>query len=135
MLTNEQKKKLIQAAREAALFAYAPYSRFRVGAALLCADGTIVHGTNVENRSYGLTSCAERNACFTAVGAAQRDFLAIAICSPDRAEPLPPCGACRQVLSELAAPDLLVIMAGETAIIEKPMTELLPLDALHELKR
>jgi len=86
--------------------AYAPYSKFRVGAALLAADGTVVHGCNVENASLGLSICAERNAVWKAVSSGLRDFVAVAV----TAEPNhsgSPCGACRQVLYEFA-PDLEV---------------------------
>ena len=90
---------LIAAARAARDAAYAPYSKFRVGAALLCRDGTIVTGCNVENASYGLSMCAERTAIFAAVASGRSAFEAIAIAGP--AEALtPPCGACRQVLAE-----------------------------------
>jgi cytidine deaminase len=128
------KKKLIQSAQEAAYNSYSPYSHFRVGAALLCFDNTIITGTNVENRSYGLTMCAERTSVFSALSAGRRDFAAIAIYSPDSDAPLPPCGACRQVLSEFVGKDFPVIMAGKTEVIETTMGELLPHDSLHELK-
>lgn len=121
-------------ALEAAKGAYAPYSRFRVGAALLLEDGTVVTGANVENRSYGLTSCAERSAVFTAVSSGRRRFSAIAVATPDASAPVPPCGACRQVLSEFASADMLVTWgarAGDT--ITRSLGELYPFDSLHEL--
>lgn len=96
--------KAVEARREA----YAPYSGFAVGAAILTEDGRIFTGCNVENASYGLTICAERVALFTAVAAGARRFRALAVACGK--EPCSPCGACRQVLYEFA-PDLLVIMA------------------------
>ena len=90
---------LIQSATAARLAAYAPYSNFQVGAALLAKDGRLFTGCNVENLSYGLTICAERNAIFAAVAAGAREFIAIAIVADTR-EPVSPCGACRQVMAE-----------------------------------
>lgn len=105
-------KQLVTAAREAREFAHAPYSAFQVGAALLAEDGAIFTGCNVENSSYSLTSCAERNAVFAAVGEGRREFIAIAIVADGDA--VPPCGACRQVLSEFA-PDIPVILIDKHA--------------------
>jgi cytidine deaminase len=127
-------QKLIKAASDASVKSYSPYSHFRVGAAILCVDGTIVTGTNVENRSYGLTICAERSAVCNAINNGSQRFKAIAIYSPDSVLPLPPCGACRQVLSEFAASGFTVIMAGKDRFIEKTIEELLPFDSLHDLK-
>ena len=90
---------LITAATAARLAAYAPYSNFQVGAALLAKNGHVFTGCNVENLSYGLTICAERNALFAAVAAGVREFEAIAIVADTR-EPVSPCGACRQVMAE-----------------------------------
>jgi len=126
---------LRQAARAAAARAYAPYSRFRVGAALLCGDGSVISGANVENRSYGLTSCAERSAIFAAVSSGRREFLALAVFTPDSEQAVPPCGACRQVISEFAGPELPVLCEGSAARDEKTLGELYPFDSLHELKR
>ena len=110
---------------EARKLAYAPYSHFRVGAALLAKDGRIFTGCNVENASYGLTVCAERVALFKAVSEGAREFLAIAVACGEG--PCAPCGACRQVLYEFA-PDLLVIMAdGEgKSWCRAKLSELLP---------
>ncbi len=102
--------KLIAAARRARKNAYAPYSRFTVGAALLTAKGDIITGCNVENSSYSLTVCAERIALFKAVSERVTKFRAIAIAS-DHDQPVPPCGACRQVISELAG-DVDVLLCG-----------------------
>lgn len=117
----------------AAKNSYSPYSHFRVGAAVLCEDGSIYGGTNVENRSFGLTNCAERSAVFTAVSAGNRRFLAVAVYAPDADYPIPPCGACRQVLSEFGGEDLLVLMSNGTRRMEKQLGELLPYDSLHEM--
>ncbi len=90
---------LFEAARDASTRAYAPYSRFHVGAAVLADDGRVFTAANVENASYGLTSCAERNAIFAAVSAGVRRIVAVAIHTPTGA-PVSPCGACRQVIFE-----------------------------------
>ena len=129
------KDQLIDAARCAAENAYAPYSRFRVGAALLSATGDVFTGVNVENRSYGLTICAERNAVFSAVAAGHRDFRAIAIVGLDADYPLPPCGACRQVISEFLSIGGQVFFAGAgTEPVETTVGDLLPYDSLSELR-
>lgn len=103
---------LLDRAREAKERAYAPYSRFRVGAALLSADGRVFTGCNIENAAFSPTCCAERVAIFKAVSEGVRSFTAIAIAA-DKA-PCTPCGVCRQVLAEFGDPDLRVILEGET---------------------
>jgi cytidine deaminase len=120
---------LLLAARRAAEAAYAPYSGFRVGAALLCEDGSVVIGCNVENASYGLSICAERAAVFAAVAGGARRFRTLALCCPDRTavQLVVPCGACRQVLAEFAGPELAVIAEGGerttlAALLPSPFT-------------
>ncbi|MEO7039669.1 MAG: cytidine deaminase [Candidatus Elarobacter sp.] len=116
---------LLAAALAARDGAYAPYSKFAVGAALLDHDGTVWTGANVENASYGLSICAERNAIFGAVTAGgTRRFVAVAVAGPDGTTTLP-CGACRQVLWEFA-PELQVIYADERGVASMPLAELLP---------
>jgi len=116
---------LVAAAREAMARAYSPYSRVRVGAALLDSSGGVHQGCNVENASYGLTICAERTAVVRAVAEGWKDHVAIAIVT-DRPRALTPCGACRQVLSEFA-PELLVICEGEDGTRRRwSLAELLP---------
>ena len=116
---------LIAAAQKAKANAYAPYSKFKVGAALLAKNGKVYLGCNVENASYGLTCCAERNAVFQAVSDGQRKFQAIAIVS-DSLEPAAPCGACRQVLNEFS-PEMEVSMAGAKGQVKtRKLKELLP---------
>jgi cytidine deaminase len=129
-------RELISLARKAAKNAYAPYSKFRVGAALLCADGTVITGVNVENRSFGLTNCAERSALYAAVSAGKKTFAALAVGCIDADYPVSPCGACRQALSEFAGKDFPVYFAGKTTEITKTtLGQLFPCDALHELKK
>jgi cytidine deaminase len=136
MLSTKTIEELLEAARKAAENAYAPYSNFRVGAALLCADGKLITGANVENRSFGLTNCAERSCVFDAIGCGKREFAAIAVCCIDADYPVPPCGACRQVLSEFAGKDFPVYYAGKTGkIVTTTLGELYPWDSLHELKK
>ena len=119
---------LIEAARAARERAYAPYSRFHVGAALRTRDGSIFSGCNIENASYGLCNCAERTALFTAIAAGYKtgDFTQLAVIA-DTPRPCAPCGACRQVILELGGRDLTVIQAnlgGEVA--QTTAGELLP---------
>jgi cytidine deaminase len=100
----------------------------------MCDDGTVVTGANVENRSFGLTNCAERTAAFGAVASGHRRFTAIAIATPAAEYPVGPCGACRQVLSEFTAPEAAVVFGctWETRV-ETTVGELYPYDSLHEL--
>jgi len=121
---------LIHRAKEAKKFAHAPYSKFSVGAALLTKNGRIYTGSNIESSSYSLTICAERVAIFKAVSEGEKEFEAIAIATSDN-KICPPCGACRQVLWDLAK-DITVIMIGdENNIQEKKLSQLFP-DAFDE---
>ena len=116
---------LISAARRARRNAVAPFSRFKVGAALETADGAIVTGCNVENATYGLTMCAERVAMFKALSEGHRAFVRVAVVA-DTAEPTPPCGACRQILWEFGD-DLEVIIANTRRELARFMlSDLLP---------
>jgi cytidine deaminase len=125
------KRETIRVARNS----HSPYSKFRVGAALLLDDGTVVTGTNVENRSYGLSLCAERVAIGNAVAMGRKDFSALFLYTPDASSPVPPCGACRQVLSEFAGSDFPVYYTHDGKTVEqRTLGELYPFDSLHELK-
>lgn len=116
---------LVAAAREARLRAWAPYSTFKVGAALETADGRIFTGCNIENASYGLTVCAERVALFKALSEGAADFVRLAVVA-DTPGPTTPCGACRQVLWEFA-PEVEVIMANLTTVTDRQaLAALLP---------
>jgi cytidine deaminase len=125
VLAPDTIRRLSQAAKAAAKRAYAPASRFTVGAALLGKDRRVYCGCNVENASYGLTICAERNAAFHAVAEGCREFRAIAVWTP-LPVPASPCGACRQVLCEFG-PGMPVYLVGKTGrTIETTLDELLP---------
>ena len=104
-----ENKELVREALEARKQSYCPYSSFAVGAALLCGDGTIFRGCNIENAAYPATNCAERTAFFKAVSEGERDFTAIAI-SGDADDYLYPCGVCRQVMSEFCKADTFQII-------------------------
>lgn len=121
-------EELIAEAREARKLSYSPYSHFAVGAALLCKDGQVFKGANIENGAYPLCMCAERNALYNAYmnGKKTEDFVAMALCA-DTDEPCSPCGACRQVLSELfpsTAPIYMSNLKGD--VKETNVKELLP---------
>jgi len=130
---SDNKAKLIQAAKDAATHAYAPYSDYQVGAALLFDDGAIITGTNVENASYGLTVCAEHVAVARAFGEGRRGgLIAVAVVGPEDkgdGSPITPCGRCRQVLNEIAGvggTDPIVYCVGQDEVREVTLSELLP---------
>ncbi|MBJ05899.1 MAG: cytidine deaminase [Verrucomicrobiaceae bacterium] len=109
-MSGSEERALIEAAREVRERAHAPYSKFKVGAALFSRNGRIFTGCNVENASYGLTLCAERAALVSAVSGGEREFEALAICAPGAPAP---CGACRQVLNEFG-PELMILMVNSS---------------------
>ncbi|USK39564.1 cytidine deaminase [Cytobacillus firmus] len=122
------KEQLMESARSMKERAYAPYSKFPVGAALLLKDGIVINGVNVENVSLGATNCAERTAIFTAIanGYKKGDLQAIAVAG-DTADFLPPCSICRQVLAEFCMPDMPVYLTNEKQeILELTLKDLLP---------
>ena len=117
-------KALVEAAEEAGEFSYSPYSKFAVGAAVLTRSGKVYGGCNIENASYGITNCAERTAIFRAVSEGEREIVALAIVA-DSKRPVPPCGACRQVIAEFKIPH--IIMANlDDQIQTATCEELLP---------
>ena len=117
---------LLKKARTAAERAYAPYSNFKVGSALLMSDGSVIFGCNIENASYGMTICAERSAIAGMVSIGHLDPVAIAVAGGKSGVPCPPCGACRQVLAEFN-PDMLVVLESPNRIIVMSVDELLPM--------
>jgi len=124
-LTREQRDRLVAAARAVRENAYAPASKFLVGASLLTSDDRVFVGCNVENASYGLTICAERAAICAAIAQGARKVLAVAVAT-DLDEPARPCGACRQVLAEFGA-DMQVLLVGRGAeVVVMTLAQLLP---------
>lgn len=126
-MTDLELMRTAVAARE---YAYAPYSDFRVGAALLCKDGRVYTGCNVENASYTPTNCAERTAFFKAVSEGARDFVAIAVVGGKNtvlSELCAPCGVCRQVMAEFCGPDFRVLLGTPDRFAAYRLQELLPL--------
>ena len=122
-------EKLCELAKEAMMRAYAPYSGFKVGAALLCKDGTVYQGCNIENAAYGPTNCAERTAIFKAVYDGQREFSAIAVCGGKDGVitgSLPPCGVCRQVMREFCKDDFIIYMMNPDGYEAVTLPQLLP---------
>ena len=124
MLTNEMRTRLVQEAISARQWAYAPYSNYPVGAALLTASGRVYDGVNVENAAYPTTMCAERVAVFKAVSEGEREFTAMAVVTANGGSP---CGSCRQVLAEFGL-DTVVLIADVNGVIsrETSVRELLP---------
>jgi len=132
-ITLKQIDALVKAAADAKQFSYSPYSHFKVGAAVLTPEGKIYSGTNIENSSYGLTVCAERNAMFKAVTEGHRRFIALAVFTdPIEGQDFgTPCGACRQVMTEFMEQDALLILVGQTAggkrkILRKTLADFMP---------
>ena len=123
--SDVQLSDLVEAATVASNHAYCPYSNFAVGAAVLTRDGSIFSGCNVENASFGLTICAERNAVFQAVAAGKPDIELVVVYTPTPA-PTAPCGACRQVLNEFAPYAQVCCVCDGSARIEAELSELLP---------
>jgi cytidine deaminase len=124
--TGKTPEELIELAKQVRELAYAPYSKYKVGAVVESGDGRVFTGCNVENSSYGLTMCAERNALAKAIAEGARDFIRIAVIA-DAHAPVPPCGACRQVISELCGKDVEVVMINLRGQIEThTVAELLP---------
>ncbi|MBU9712064.1 cytidine deaminase [Evansella tamaricis] len=117
---------LIMEAKKAREKAYVPYSKFQVGAALLATDGTVYHGCNIENAAYSMCNCAERTAIFKAVSEGVRTFQSMAVVA-DTDGPVSPCGACRQVISELLQRDTKIILTNlKGDVAEWTVEELLP---------
>ena len=124
------KNELIKRAFKAMENAYAPYSKFTVGASLLCKNGKIYDGCNVENASFGATLCAERSAFASAIAQGEREFEAVAIvCSnqDEKTRLCPPCGICRQVMAELCDKDFKIFLSDGSETKQYTLSEILPL--------
>lgn len=126
MIDDVTREKMLQMADEATEYSYVPYSHYPVGACLHTADGTLIRASNVENASFGLTCCAERNAIFKAVSDGHQSFDAIAI--TNRSDEMPyPCGACRQVMLEFCDGDTIVMVRNQKGDVESyTLDELIP---------
>ncbi len=125
-ISPEMQKRLLDAAQKVAANAYAPFSKFHVGAAILTSDGKIYVGCNVENSSYGMTNCAERTAIFTAIAENKKlDIRAVAVVH-EGGTPCAPCGACRQVIFEHGPRAVVIYKAKDGNIAQAKITELLP---------
>jgi len=124
MLTEQERQQLVDAAVEARAAAYAPYSEYAVGAALLTEDGTLYQGANIENAAYPVSICAERVAIFKAVNAGHRNFKGIAVVTRDGGSP---CGSCRQVMAEFGLqPSVLIANAEGEVVMEGSVGDILP---------
>lgn len=124
------KERLAGLAKNAMQQAYSPYSRYKVGAALLCKDGSVYTGCNIENASYSVTNCAERTAFFQAVKEGKREFQAIAICGGKDGMiegSFPPCGACRQVMREFCDDDFEIYLLTKESVETYTLKQLLPM--------
>lgn len=124
------KEQLVSMAKEAMMNAYSPYSGYKVGAALLCKDGSVYTGCNIENAGYSATNCAERTAFFKAVSEGIREFTSIAICGGKDGVldgEFPPCGVCRQVMQEFCEDEFLIYLASKDGIETYTLKELLPM--------
>ncbi|MEH7374760.1 MULTISPECIES: cytidine deaminase [Bacillaceae] len=121
-----EKNDLIVEAKKAREFAYVPYSKFKVGAALLSKDGQVYHGCNIENASYSMTNCAERTALFKAYSEGVKQFDSLVVVA-DTEGPVSPCGACRQVISELCDAEMEVVLTNlKGDILKLKVKDLLP---------
>ncbi|KMK93847.1 cytidine deaminase [Rossellomorea marisflavi] len=119
-------QQMITEAKAARELAYVPYSRFQVGAALLTKDGKVYRGCNIENAAYSMCNCAERTALFKAYSEGDKDFSMLAVVA-DTKRPVPPCGACRQVISELCPKDMRVVLTNLNGDVQElTVAELLP---------
>lgn len=123
------KEQLVSMAKEAMQHSYSPYSGYKVGAALLCKDGSVYTGCNIENAGYSSTNCAERTAFFKAVSEGKRGFEAIAICGGKDGvieDVFPPCGVCRQIMREFCGDEFLIYLVSKEGIETYTLKELLP---------
>jgi cytidine deaminase len=133
-MTGQEIQKLIQSAIATAHHSYSPYSRFRVGSSVLTQSGRIFSGTNVENRSYGGTICAERSAICQAVSHGDHQLKAVCVTGLDYDGYLPPCGICRQFIGEFGSDITVILAKNENDYKILTIRELLPFDSLSELK-
>ncbi len=124
-ITLSVRRRLEKAARAAAKASYSPYSKFRVGAAVLASSGKIYTGTNIENASYGLANCAERSAIFTAASQGERAIRCVVVFTPTPA-PTMPCGACRQVINEFGPDASIISICHSAERVETTLDRLLP---------